>query len=150
MSGGYSHANGSKFEKSQPIQVTDSRKVYFATVPLQLMYRVSGNFSVKAGPVFNLPVKQTNAVTSITPIVINKDTVYYRGVITQLNATKYDKKINFGLSGGLQIQTGRMMFDATYQKSLSGYKIISDFGTYTNNPGVLQFTVGFRLNRGRR
>jgi hypothetical protein len=150
MSGGYSHVNGSKFEKSQLIQVTDSRKVYFATVPLQLIYRVAGNFSVKAGPVFNLPVKQTNAVTSITPIVINKDTVYYRGVITQLNATKYDKKINFGLSGGLQIQTGRMMFDATYQKSLNGYKIISDFGTYANNPGVLQFTVGLRLNRGRR
>lgn len=149
FSGGYSHANGSKVEKGAIIQVTDSRKVYFITIPVNFMYRVAGGFNIKGGPVISLPVKQVNGVTSLTPTVINRDTVYYRTVTGQLNATKYDTKPNIGLSGGIQLQTGRLWFDATYQKSLRGYNVVSEYGTYGNNPGVLQFTIGFKLGGGK-
>ncbi|QKJ28946.1 outer membrane beta-barrel protein [Mucilaginibacter mali] len=149
ISGGYSHANGSKVDSGKVIQVSDSRKAYFVTIPVHALYQITDNLSVKFGPVINLPVKQINGSTSLTPSTISKDSSYYKKTITQINATKYQQQLNFGLSGGLQFNTGRLSIEATYLKNLGGYKVSSDYGTYTAGPGVLQFTVGFRLNKGR-
>lgn len=149
ISGGYSHANGSKVDSGKIIQVTDSRKAYFVTIPVHAMYQITDNLALKFGPVINLPVKQINGITKLTPTTISKDSTYYKKTITQINATKYQQTLNFGLSGGLQFNTGRLTIEATYLKNLGGYKVSSDYGTYTASPGVLQFTVGFRLNRGR-
>lgn len=149
ISGGYSHANGSKVDSGKVIQVTDSRKAYFVTIPVHAMYQITDNLGVKFGPVISLPVRQINGSTSLTPTTISRDSTYYKKTITQINATKYQQQLNFGLSGGLQFNSGRLSIEATYLKNLGGYKVSSDYGTYTASPGVVQFTVGFRLNRGR-
>jgi hypothetical protein len=147
ISGGYSHANGSKVDSGKIIQVTDERKAWFVSVPIHVAYKITDNLSLKAGPVINIPVKQISISNSLTPTTIKKDTVYYKKVTGQINAARYDQKINIGLSGGVGLEFGRFNIDATYFKSLSGYNVISDFGNYKVNSGSLQFTVGFKFNK---
>jgi len=148
ISGGYSHANGSKVDSGKIIQVTDSRKAYFVSVPLHATYNITDNFSVKAGPVLNIPVKQTNGVTSLTPTTINRDSAYYSKTINQLNNTRYNQQINFGVSGGVRYQYNRFSIEATYLKNLSSFSVTSDYGTYkTNGSGMLNITLGIQLNK---
>ncbi|GAB3913874.1 outer membrane beta-barrel protein [Mucilaginibacter boryungensis] len=149
ISGGYSHANGSKVDSGKIIQVTDERKAWFVSLPVHIAYKITDNISVKAGPVINIPVKQLSINNSLTPTTINKDTVYYKKVTGQIRAARYDQKINLGLSAGLGLEFGRFTIDATYLKSLSGYHVTSDFGSYKANSGSLQFTIGFKFNKPR-
>ncbi|MES2279301.1 MAG: outer membrane beta-barrel protein [Bacteroidota bacterium] len=149
ISGGYSHANGSKVDSGKILQVTDSRKAWFVTMPVHLVYKFGDNFSIKAGPVINIPVRQISGSYTLSPTTLKKDTVYYTKTIKQLDAAKYDQKINLGLSGGIGLQYQRFNIEATYFKSFNGYKVISDFGNYTSNSGSVQITVGFKLNRMR-
>lgn len=151
ISGGYSHANGSKVDSGKIIQVTDTRKAYFVNIPLHATYNITDNFSVKAGPVLSIPVKQADGVTKLTPTTISRDTVYYRKTISQINATRYDQQINIGLSGGVRYQYNRFSIEATYLKSLSGFNVTSDYGSYkVNGSGTLNITLGIQLNRVKK
>ncbi|GAA3987814.1 PorT family protein [Mucilaginibacter dorajii] len=152
ISGSYSHANGAKadsgaVDSGKAIKVTDSRKAYFVSVPIHLVYRVNNYLSIKGGPVINIPVKQLAGTTSLTPLAIKKDTSYYTSVTNQLKNTRYTPAINFSLSVGVALQYNRFSFEATYLKSISGYKVNSDFGSYKSNPGSIQLGIGFQLNK---
>lgn len=149
ISGSYTHANGSKVDSGKILQVTDSRKAYFITIPLHIAYWVNDRFSIKGGPVINIPVKQMSGTTTLAPETIKRDSTYYATTISQLNATRYNQQINFGVSGGVSLQFNRFNVEATYQKNLSGYSVTSGFGSYKSHSGSLQFTVGFKLNRPR-
>lgn len=149
LSGSYDNKNFSNVDSAQFVKVTDSRKAYFVNIPIHLMYKINNNISVKGGPVINLPVKQINANTSLQRLDINLDTVYFANTQNKIKTTRYDQRINFGLSGGLSVQFNRLIFEAWYQKSLSGYRVISDFGSYKSNPGSLQISVGFKLNNSK-
>jgi hypothetical protein len=152
INGSYSHANAAKadsgaVDSGKAIKVTDSRKAYFISVPIHLVYKVNNYLSIKGGPVINIPVKQLAGTTSLTPLAIKKDTPYYTSVSNQLKNTRYTPAINFGLSVGVSLQYNRFSFEATYLKSLSGYKVSSDFGSYKSNPGSIQLGIGFQLNK---
>ncbi|HEY4326607.1 MAG TPA: outer membrane beta-barrel protein [Mucilaginibacter sp.] len=152
----YTHTHYSKIDStqsskatssSQSLQITSSRKIYSINIPLHAVYRVNNNLSFMAGPIINIPVKQVNATTTVQPATIKSDSVYYPKLLDTLNRTKYEQKLNLGLSGGVNIQIKRFNIGVTYMKSLSGYKVTSDFGTYKSYNGTFQFTIGFQLNR---
>ncbi|MDB5017166.1 MAG: hypothetical protein JWQ84_1998 [Mucilaginibacter sp.] len=143
----YAHANQSKVDSGQSLKITASRKQYAISIPIYLQYKVTNTISFKAGPVINIPVKQTGANSVLQPATIRSDSAYFSKVTGILNATKYDQTINLGFSGGASIQFKRWVFEATYLESLSGYKVTSDLGTYKSNNGTLQITVGFQLNK---
>jgi hypothetical protein len=147
ITGAYTHANQSKVDSGQTLKITDSWKRYAVSVPIYVRYKVTGNISVIAGPVLNFPVKQVYASSTLQPASIKADSAYYANVTSILNSTKYDQKLNFGLSGGLNIQFKRLRFEATYLKSLSGYQATSGFGGHIYSNGTFQFTMGFRLNK---
>jgi hypothetical protein len=150
--GSYTHANGAKadsgaVDSGKTIRVTDSRKAYFVSVPIHLVYKLNNYVSIKAGPVINIPVKQSAGSTSFTPLAIKTDTPYYTSVNNQLKNTKYVPAINLGVSAGVSLQYNRLSFEATYLKSISGFRVSSDFGSYKSNPGTVQLTIGFQLNK---
>jgi hypothetical protein len=147
ISGSYTHANGSKVDSGQVLRITDSRKAYFVSIPLNVVYKATGNLSFKLGPVINIPVKQINGNTTLQPPGIRADSAYYAKTITQLTGTKYDQKLNYSVSGGLSLQSKRFVFEATYLKPLGGYNVTSGFGSYKSNNGTFQFTIGFQLNK---
>lgn len=138
--------NENKVDSGKVLTVTDTRKAYFVSVPIHLVYKINNNISVKAGPVINIPVKQVSNSSILQP-GIKLDSAYNITVSNQLKAIKYDQKINLGISGGLSLQYKRLILEATYLKSFSGYNVISDFGNYKSNKGTVQITLGFQLNR---
>ncbi|WP_114938161.1 outer membrane beta-barrel protein [Mucilaginibacter endophyticus] len=146
LGGSYDNKSFSHVDSAQFVKVTDSRKAYFVNVPIHVMYKINNNISIKGGPVINLPVKQINSNTSLQRLDMNLDTIYFANAQNKIKTTRYDQKINFGLSGGVSVQFNRLIFEAMYQKSLNGYHVISDFGNYKTNPGTLQISVGFKLN----
>jgi hypothetical protein len=149
LSGSYDNKNYSNVDSAQFVKVTDSRKAYFVNVPIHVMYKINNNISIKGGPVINLPVKQINGNTNLQRLDINLDTTYFANALNKIKTTRYDQKMNIGLSGGVNIQFNRLIFEALYQKSLSGYMVTSDFGNYKTNPGSLQISVGFKLNSSK-
>jgi len=138
--------NENKVDSGKVLTVTDARKAYFISVPIHLVYKINNNVSVKAGPVINIPVKQVSNNSTLQP-GIKLDSAYNVTVSNQLKAIKYDQKINLGISGGLSLQYKRLILEATYLKSFSGYNVISDFSNYKSNKGTVQITLGFQLNR---
>jgi len=146
----YTHANASRIDSGQLLQITSSRKMYSTSIPLHAVYKVNSNLSFMAGPVINIPVKQTNTGSTWLPTAIRSDSTYSTHIDSVLNKTKYEQKLNFGLSAGVNITFKRFSFGATYMKSLSGYQISSDFGNHNSYNGTLQFTIGFRLNKSKR
>jgi len=143
----YSHANQSKVYSTQGLTITASRKVYAVSVPVYVVYNLTNNISLKAGPVINFPVKQVNANSLLQPATIKADSAYYANITGILNKTQYDQKLNFGISGGASFKYKRFIFEATYLKSLSGYGITSGFGSYKSYNGTFQFTIGFQLDK---
>jgi len=143
----YTHTNQSKVDSGQLLSITSSRKIYSVTVPIYAVYKVSGNISLKAGPVISFPAKQINANSILQPYTIRNDSAYFVHTTSILNATQYQQNINFGLSGGASLQFKRWIFEATYLKSLSGYGLTNGLGTYKSNGGALHFTIGFQLNK---
>jgi hypothetical protein len=143
----YAHINQSKVDSGQSLQISSSRKIYSINIPVCITYKPPGKFSFKAGPVFNIPVKQINTTSTLQPNIIRTDSAYYRKITGILNRTQYAQTFNYGISGGVSFKFKRLIFDATYSKSLNGYKVTSDFGTYKSYNGTLQLTIGFQLNK---
>jgi hypothetical protein len=147
LSGSYTHANESKIDTLQTLNISDSRKVYFVDVPLNLVFKPNQYLSIKAGPVFSLPVKQVNGISTFQTGKLKKDSLYYVKVTQTINATNYTQSINMGLSLGASAQTGRFIFDAAYIRGLKGLTVSSGLGSYTANNNSFLFTIGFKLNK---
>lgn len=149
LSGTYTNQND-HVDSVRSIKVTDSRKVYFVNIPIHAVYKITDNISIKGGPVINILAKQVSFNTSAQKIYDNVDTLFFQTKESQIKTTtRYAQKINLGLSGGISVQANRFIFEAVYQKSLSGYNVISDFHNYKNNPGTLQLSIGFKLNSSK-
>ena len=151
FNGSYTHHNDSKIDTNQTLSISDSRKAYFVNIPIHFVYAVTPNVHIKGGPVINIPVKQVNGISNYQTSGVKKDTLgYYNTVSSKLNATRYDQKINVGFSGGVGLQYQRWMLEATYNKSFKGYHVSSDLGSYSTNPGSVQITIGFQLNKPKK
>ncbi|MDB5115556.1 MAG: hypothetical protein JWQ79_1048 [Mucilaginibacter sp.] len=151
VSGSYTHINQSKIDTNQTLQINDSRKIYTIDIPLHLSYNVTNNLSFKAGPVISIPVKQVTGSSSFQTSKARKDTTtYYSTVTGALNNTGFEKKINYGISGGVTLHVNRLLFDATYYRGLQTQKVSSALGSYTANTNGLQLTIGFKLNKTKR
>ncbi|SDD32345.1 Outer membrane protein beta-barrel domain-containing protein [Mucilaginibacter pineti] len=155
LSGAYTHANASKtdtglVDSGETLRIKDSRKAYFINVPVHFVYKINKYVGVKAGPVINIPVKQVNGNAVLQPVKIMTDTPYFKNINKQLSATQYQQKINFGLSGGVTLQYQRFLLEATYNKSFSSYRVVSDLGSYSQNPGSVQISIGFQLNKPKK
>jgi len=143
----YNHANQSKVDSGQSLNITASRKMYAISVPIFIAYNTGNGLNLKVGPVISFPVKQINTASVLLPFSIRTDTTYYKNMSTILNATQYRQNINFGFSAGASYQVKRFIFEATYLKSLSGYSINSGLGAYKSYNGTFQFTIGFQLDK---
>lgn len=148
LSGSYTNEN-SGVDSAKLVKVTDSRKAYFVSIPLHVVYKIGNNVSIKGGPVINILAKQVNGNTNVQRLTDNIDTIFLANTQNKIKTTRYDQKINLGLSGGVSVQYNRLIFEALYQKNLSGYQVKSDFGNYKNSPGTLQISVGFKLNSSK-
>jgi len=147
VSGTYSHSNDSKKDTLQTLDMSDARKLYFVDIPLNLVFKPSQAISIKAGPVFSLPVKQANGISTFQTGKLKKDSLYYVGVTKTINATTYTPDLNIGLSAGIGFQTGRFIFDAAYVTGLKGITVGSALGSYTANNSSFLFSVSFKLNK---
>ncbi len=149
-SGSYSHANNSKVDTNQTLQITDSRKIYTADIPLHIVYNLTGGLSLKAGGVISIPVKQINGSSSFQTSGTRKDTTgYYKTLTNTVNTNSFEKKLDYGLSGGISLHVKRLLFDATYYRGLQTQKVSSTLGSYTNNTNGVQLTIGFKLNKSK-
>jgi len=147
VSGTYSHSNDSKIDTLQTLNMSDSRKVYFVDVPLNLVFKPTPYLRIKAGAVFSLPVKQANGISTFQTGKLKKDSIYYVKVTQTINATNYTQSVNIGLTGGVSAQAGRFVFDAAYIRGLKGLTVGSALGNYTINSNYLLFSVGFKLKK---
>jgi hypothetical protein len=148
LSGSYTNEN-TRVDSAKLVKVTDSRKAYFVSILVHAVYKITNNISVKGGPVINIPVKQINGITNVRRLTDNIDTIFLANTVNQLKTTRYDQKINLGLSGGISFQFSRLSLEALYQKSLGGYNITSGFGNYKTSPGTVQISLGFKLNSSK-
>jgi hypothetical protein len=152
VSGSYNHTFSTRNDTGQIVRqtykVTDSRKVYSAQLPLHLVYNITNNISVKAGPVINLSIKHFGAssLTASTDTVI--DSIGYAGrladTITRIMLTK---KLSLGISGGVRFNYKRLWVETTYYRGSQPYKISSPVGSYSPAVNNLQISLGFKLNK---
>ena len=143
----YNHANGSKVDSGQLVQVVNSAKFYSISVPIRAMYKVNNNISLVGGPVINIPVKMLNIKSSLLPAGIKADSTYYNKTISLLSSTKYQQSLNLGITAGINFQFKRLSIEASWLRSLSGYQVTSGYGSGTSYNNTVQFTIGFRLNK---
>jgi len=146
----YTHANESKVDSGQSLQITASRKLYTVNIPINVIYKVSDNFSLMGGPVIGIPVKQINTSSTLLPVTIKNDSAYYAKVSGIINQTNYEQKLNIGLNAGVGFQYKRWLFQASYLKSLTGYAISNSWGTYKSSGGTFQFTIGFQISKPKQ
>jgi hypothetical protein len=150
ISTSYTHANTSKVDSGQSLQITASRKLYTVNIPINVIYKVSDSFSLMGGPVIGIPVKQINTSSTLLPVTIKNDSAYYAKVSGIINQTNYEQKLNIGLNAGVGFQYKRWLFQASYLKSLTGYAISNSWGTYKSSGGTFQFTVGFQISKPKQ
>jgi len=150
ISGSYTHKNDSKIDTLQTLNISDSRKLYFLDMPVNVIFKPGSNFNVKAGMVFSIPVQEANASSTFQTGKLKKDTLYYKTVQQNINATTYTKGLIFGLSAGLGYQQGRFIFDASFTRYFNALPITSPMGSYNAGSNEFLFTVGFRLNKPKK
>lgn len=152
-SGSYSHIEEGKADTGQTAKtvnskITDSRTMYTTDIALHMIYSVAPNIGVKAGPVVSIPLNQANGVSIVSTTGTPKDTIaYYSKLAEAINGTSIEKKIRYGISGGVSLSYKRFLLDATYYHDLQKQKISSSLGGYTSNTNNLQIAIGFRLNK---
>ncbi|HVV55015.1 MAG TPA: hypothetical protein VHC47_06815 [Mucilaginibacter sp.] len=148
ISGSYIRPNGSRIDTNQKtFRINDSRKVYSLQAPLYVQYALTPYLSLKAGPVFGIPLKQSDGRNSLVPDSIRTDTSYYPGIAGALSKTKYRQTPAYGISLGAAFNLGRFSFETVYLKQLNKQVVGSTLGNYKYSDRAFQFTVGFRLNK---
>lgn len=115
--------------------INDSKKVYSVQVPLYVAYKATNAISLKAGPVFSIPVKQFG---------IAKIDSANRSI---LGISRYDQKLDLGLSGGISVRYKRLIFEATYLKGLTSHRVGTDSLSFSSQANSLQFTIGIQLGK---
>ncbi|MES2377554.1 MAG: porin family protein [Bacteroidota bacterium] len=152
--GNYSHTEDGKTDtgKTQIVnsKITDSRKMYMVDIPLHLVYHVNPNIGIKAGPVLSIPLQDANGIGIVTTTGTPKDSLVYIAKMSDaLNHTSIERKVYYGVSGGISLNYGRFLLDATYYHNFQAQKVSSSLGGYTSNNNSLQIAIGFRLNKKR-
>jgi hypothetical protein len=151
-SGNYLHTEQGKLDtgRTQSVnsKITDIRKMYMVDIPLHLVYHLSPNISIKAGPVLSIPLTEANGISTVTTSGTPKDSANYFVKLSEaLNHTSIERKIYYGLSGGISLNYRRFLLDATYYHNLQTQKVNSSLGVYTSNNNSLQIAIGFRINK---
>lgn len=153
--GNYSHTEEGKTDTTGThtvnSRIIDSRKMYMVDIPLHLVYRVSPNIGIKGGAVLSIPLTDANGISTVTTSGTLKDSVaYFNKMSEALNNTRMERKIYYGVSGGVSLNYGRLLLDATLYHNFQAQKVSSSLGGYTSDNNSLQITVGFRLNKKRQ
>jgi hypothetical protein len=152
--GNYSHTEAGKTDtgamQTVHSQITDARKMYMVDIPLHLVYHASPNIGIKAGPVISIPLTEANGISTVTTSGTPKDSVaYFYKMSDALNHSSIERKIYYGVSGGVSISYGRFLLDATFYHNFQPQKVSSSLGGYTSNNNNLQIAIGFRINKKR-
>ena len=147
ISGSYTHKNDSKIDTLQTLNISDSRKLYFLDFPVNLIFKPSSDFNIKAGMVFSIPVQEANGNSTFQTGKLKKDTLYYNNVNQLINKATYTGGLIFSVSAGVGYEHGRFNFDASYVRDLNLVPITSPLGGYKAGSNEFLFTVGFRLNK---
>ncbi len=149
VSGNYSHASYFRPDSIAPFSINDSRKIYVLDIPFNIGYRLSKTISIKGGPVFSIPIKQTAIISRVGNVPDRQDTIMRtKAINAALSQTVVSPKFNWGISAGIGIQIRRFNIEAKYQQSLTPYKVSSELGSYKFNSHSLMFGIGFQLNKG--
>lgn len=152
--GNYSHTEDGKTDTTGThtvnSKIIDSRKMYMVDIPLHLVYHVNPNIGIKGGPVLSIPLTDANGISTVTTTGVLKDSVaYFYKMSEALNNTKIERKIYYGVSGGVSLNYRRLLLDATFYHNFQAQKVSSSLGGYTSNNNTLQIAIGFRLNKKR-
>jgi hypothetical protein len=154
FSGNYSHVFATRNDTGQVVKqtyrITDTRKVYSAQMPLHVVYHLTDNVSIKAGPVINLPIKHFGAssLTALTDTIV--DSIGYAGRLADtINKVTLKRKLGVGLSGGVRFNYKRLWIEAVYYRGAQPYTIISIVGSYSPMVNNIQISLGFKLNRSK-
>jgi hypothetical protein len=152
VSGSYNHVFATRNDTGQIVKqtykITDTRKIYSAQMPLHLVYNITNNFSVKGGPVINLPIKHfgRSSLTALTDTVV--DSIGYAGRLADtINRITLKKRIGVGISAGVGFNYKRLLLEAVYYHGSQPYKIISPVGSYSPAVNNIQISLGFKLNK---
>jgi hypothetical protein len=153
--GNYSHTEAGKTDtgtmKTVNSKITDARKMYMVDIPLYLVYHASPNIDIKAGPVVSIPLTEANGIGTVTTSGTPKDSIAYIVKMSDaLNNSSIKRTIYYGLSGGVSVNYGRFLLDATFYHNFQAQKVSSSLGGYTSNNNSLQIAIGFRLNKKRQ
>jgi hypothetical protein len=150
--GSYNHVFATRNDTGQIVRqtykITDSRKIYSAQMPLHLVYNITDNISVKAGPVINLPIKHFGAssFTALTDTVV--DSIGYAGRLADtINRITFKKRISVGISGGISFNYKRLRLEAVYYRGSQPYTTSSPLGSYSPAVNNIQISLGFKLNK---
>ncbi|OCX52932.1 hypothetical protein BEL04_00975 [Mucilaginibacter sp. PPCGB 2223] len=147
LSGTYTHKNDSKKDTLQTLYISDSRKLYFLDIPVNVFFKPASSFNVKAGTVLSIPVQQSNGNSTFYTGPLQKDTAYYNTVRQNINTTSYNKGLIMGLSAGIGLQRGRFLFEADYSYFMSLVPVTSPLGGYNTGRNEFLFSAGFKLNK---
>jgi hypothetical protein len=76
-------------------------------IPINVGYKLSKTISLKAGPVFSIPLKQTSVISKVGNVPDMRDTMMNTQTINAaLSRTILTPKFNIGISAGIGIQVG--------------------------------------------
>ena len=142
ISGEFTHP--SYFRPDTPFTISDTRKITVMDIPLTVGYRLSKLISVKAGPILSLSLKQSEAVTKLMPIADPRDTIYHSKEINAALAGTVMGKINFGFTGGINLQYKRFDINANYQW-LTPYRISNSLGSTKETYEFFRLGLGYRF-----
>lgn len=132
------------------LTVQSTRKVYTVDVPVIVSYRLTNFISLKAGPVFGIPVKTGLIKNTLSPFSNPIDTLSaYKDITSAANSTTINNNLNLSLSGGVSINFNRFYIDANYLQGLSPYTISSSLGSSKIYYHYFQFGVGYYLFKSK-
>ncbi|GAA4324447.1 hypothetical protein GCM10023149_26050 [Mucilaginibacter gynuensis] len=149
ISGTYSAKVISLIDSGQFLTISDSRKLYNLNLPLHIVYKLNNYVSLKAGPIISIPLKSTAGKTTFVASGNRKDSLYYVRMTDTLKNITFQKRIDYGISGGVSFNVKRFTFDVNYVHFLRGQQVSSPLGTYTSKNGSVQFKLGFKLGKAK-
>jgi hypothetical protein len=127
--------------------VNSTRKLYSIDIPVVASYHLNKYISFNAGPVISLPVKQLvikNTLGTLSAPVDSTGSVYLKNFV---NSAEINNKLNFGLTGGLRVNAGRLFIDGAYMQNITPFTMSTSFSSSKIYYHTFQFGVGFLLFR---
>jgi hypothetical protein len=151
ISGNYNHTFATRNDTGkivkQAYKISDTRKAYSAQMPLHLVYNITPNISLKAGPVITLPIKHFGASSFTASGDTIVDSIGYASRLADtISKVTFKKKLSVGISGGVGFSYKRLRLEAVYYYG-SPYNVSTPLGSYSPKVSNLQITLGFKLNK---